>query len=180
MLCIKTLFCKVTACTANYRNRPYASCSRPKLTWVTAKNHTEYLVQLLCELTKKPPKNIKHLQGRKKVCWYVNVFSSPLTLSISIWSLAFWKRFHKTYAQFVVWDSSLNICKFYSKGLFRVKMHSLLLRPGSDNSISLWCKLRHTIDLSNYRTLFLFWDNCFVWLKFLFFIFFWSLHKTFL
>ena len=25
----------------------------------------------------------------------------------------------------------------FNKGLFRVKMHSLLLRPGSDNSISL-------------------------------------------
>ena len=44
-------------------------------------------------------------------------------------------------------------------------MHSLLLRPGSDNSIFLWCKLRHTIDLSNYRSWFPFWDNCFVWLK---------------
>ena len=59
------------------------------------------------------------------------------------------------------------------KGLFRVKMHSLLLRPGSDNSISLWCKLRQTVDLSNYRSWFPFWDNCFVWLKFLFlFLFF--------
>ena len=48
-----------------------------------------------------------------------------------------------------------------NKGLFRVKLHSLLLRPGSDNSISLWCKLRHTIDLSNYRSWFPFWDNLF-------------------
>ena len=62
-------------------------------------------------------------------------------------------------------------CSNY-KGLFRVKMHSLLLRPGSDNSISLWCKLRHTIDLSTYRSWFPFWDNCFVWLKFSYFIFF--------
>ena len=43
-----------------------------------------------------------------------------------------------------------NIKNDIRKGLFRVKMHSLLLRPGSDNGISLWCKLRHTIDLSNY------------------------------
>ena len=56
-----------------------------------------------------------------------------------------------------------------NKGLFRVEMYSLLLRPGSDNSISLWCKLRHTMELSNYRSWFPFWDNCFVWLKFLFF-----------
>ena len=27
----------------------------------------------------------------------------------------------------------------------------VLFRPGSDNSISLWCKMRHTIDISNYR-----------------------------
>ena len=41
------------------------------------------------------------------------------------------------------------------KGLFRVKMLSLLLRPGSDNSISLWCKLRHTlakIDFVRFRS----------------------------
>ena len=27
----------------------------------------------------------------------------------------------------------------------------VLFRPGSDNSISLCCKMRHTIDISNYR-----------------------------
>ena len=53
---------------------------------------------------------------------------------------------------------SLRVSSKYRKGLFRVKMHSLLSRPGSDNSISLWCKLRHTIDLSNYRSWFPFWD----------------------
>ena len=68
---------------------------------------------------------------------------------------------------------------FKRKGLFRVKMHSLLLRPGSDTSVSLWCKLRHTIDLSNHRSWFPFWDNCFLWLKFLFLIFL-NLHTTFL
>ena len=46
-----------------------------------------------------------------------------------------------------------------------------LLRPGSDNSISLWCKMRHTIDKSNYRSWFPFWDNCFVWLSFYLFFF---------
>ena len=41
----------------------------------------------------------------------------------------------------------------------------VLLRPGSDNSISLWClKMPHTIDISNNRSSFPFWDNCFVWL----------------
>ena len=67
----------------------------------------------------------------------------------------------------------------YDKGLFRVKMHSPLLRPSSDNIISLWCKLRHTIDLYNYRSWFPFWDNCFVWLKFLFFIFLKPAHNLF-
>ena len=57
---------------------------------------------------------------------------------------------------------------FASKGLFRVKMHSFLLRPGSDNSISLWCKLRHTIDLSN----FLFGITVSFDLSFYFFFFF--------
>ena len=33
----------------------------------------------------------------------------------------------------------------------------------------LWCKVRYTIDISNYRSWFRFWDNCFVWLEFLFF-----------
>ena len=65
------------------------------------------------------------------------------------------------------------------KDYFRVKMHSLLLRPGSDNSISLWCKLCHTIDLSNYRSWFPFWDDCFIWLKFLFFIFLKPAHNLF-
>ena len=66
-----------------------------------------------------------------------------------------------------------NFSQFYNrKGLFRVKIHSLLLRPGSDNSISLWCKLRHTIDLSNCRSWFPFCDNFFVWLKFFIFYIF--------
>ena len=59
-----------------------------------------------------------------------------------------------------------SFCKF---GLFRVEMHSLLSRPGSDNSISLWCKLRHTIDLSYHRSWFPFGDYCFIWHMFLFF-----------
>ena len=73
------------------------------------------------------------------------------------------------------------VCQIYdiAKGLFRVKMHSLLLRPGSENSISLWCKLRHTIDLTNYGSWFPFWENCFVWLKFLFFYFFKTCTKPF-
>ena len=90
-------------------------------------------------------------------------------------------------------DDNYWIPFFHRKGLFRVEMHSLLLRPGSDNSISLWCKLRHTIDLSNYRSWFAFWDNCFVCTvaqrgheKYVStacankFLFFWNLHTTFL
>ena len=49
-------------------------------------------------------------------------------------------------------------------------MHSLLLRPGSDNSISLWCKLRHTIDISNYWFWFPFWIIVSFDLRFLFFV----------
>ena len=50
-------------------------------------------------------------------------------------------------------------------------MHSVLLRPGSDNSISLWCKLRHTIAISNYWSWFPFLDDCIVWIKFFFYIY---------
>ena len=55
----------------------------------------------------------------------------------------------------------------------------VLLRPGSDNSISLWCKMRHTIDIPNYRSWFPFLDNGFVWLKFLFLFFFKPAHNLF-
>ena len=60
-------------------------------------------------------------------------------------------------------------------------MHSLLLRPGSDNStcIYLWCKLRHAHDISNYRSWFPFLDNCIVWLMILFFYFFQSFAQPF-
>ena len=53
---------------------------------------------------------------------------------------------------------------------------TFVIRPGSDNSISLWCKLRHTIDISNFWSWFHCLDNCFVWLKFLIFC---NLHTTF-
>ena len=62
----------------------------------------------------------------------------------------------------IVWDNCNTIDKY--KGEVQAQMHSLLSRPGSDNSISLWCKLRHTIDISNYWSWFPFLDNCLVWL----------------
>ena len=56
------------------------------------------------------------------------------------------------------------------KGEKRDKMHSLLLRPGLHNIISLWCKLCHTIDIHicNYRSSFPFWDKCLVFIFFIF------------
>ena len=53
-------------------------------------------------------------KDRTKAGGYVNVPSSPLTPSISIWSVAH-QSFRRIIVRFVSWDSKSNICKCHSK-----------------------------------------------------------------
>ena len=68
----------------------------------------------------------------------------------------------------LIWYDLLGFSERGSSGI-NAFSPTCVLRPGSDNSISLWCKLRHTIDISNFWYWFHCLDNCLVWLKFLIF-----------